>query len=73
MASRQWVRWNEDSRAAANRAKHLAENGGSFVHGKGGWMWIAPQPVEKKVKPDPRPREVKSHPIETPTEEKTKD
>lgn len=51
MASRQWVRWNEDSRAAANRAKHLAENGGSFVHGKGGWMWIAPQaaPAPKPV------------------------
>lgn len=48
MASRQWVRWNDDARAAANRAKHLAENGGSFVHGKGGWMWLAPQPEVKK-------------------------
>jgi len=56
MASRQWVRWNEDSRAAANRAKHLAENGGSFVRGKGGWMWIAPQPaVVEKPKPAPKP------------------
>lgn len=53
MASRQWVRWNEDSRAAANRAKHLAENGGSFVHGKGGWMWIAPQAA-----PAPAPKPV---------------
>ena len=53
MASRQWIRWNDDSRAAANRAKHMAENGGSFVQGKGGWMWIPPQPVKQVSTPKP--------------------
>ena len=31
MASREWVRFNDDARAAFNREQHVKQNGGSFV------------------------------------------
>ena len=53
MASREWVKFNEDSRAKTNRAKYIAENGGEFVKGGKGWEWRgtkpAPAPVKKTV------------------------
>tara|TARA_R100000458_G_C8228005_1_gene210505 strand:+ start:157 stop:363 length:207 start_codon:yes stop_codon:yes gene_type:complete len=51
MASRDWVKFNEDSRAKRNREKHVSQNGGSFVKGKRGWEWVAPEPVKKKAAP----------------------
>lgn len=65
MASKEWVRFNDDSRAPRNRAKHVEENGGHFERNKankggnrGGWQWVAPveekvvkKPVTKKAKP----------------------
>ncbi len=60
MASREWVRFNEDSRASRNRAKHVEENGGHFERNRknlggnrGGWQWVAP--VEEKKAPAKKP------------------
>ncbi len=41
MASKDWVKFNEDSRAASNRANHVAKYGGEFTNrGKNrGWCW----------------------------------
>ena len=54
MASKEWVRFNEDSRAPRNRAKHVEENGGHFERNpgngrRGGWQWVAP--IEEKKAP----------------------
>ena len=51
MASREWVKFNEDSRAKRNRAKHIAENGGEFVKGKKGWEWRGTKPAPAPVAP----------------------
>ena len=60
MASKEWVRFNEDSRAPRNRAKHVEDNGGHFERnrgnkgaGRGGWQWVAP--VEEKAVSKPKP------------------
>ncbi len=56
MASREWVRFNEDSRAASNRVEHVAKYGGEFTyHGRSrGWCWSAgghTTPKKEEVKP----------------------
>tara|TARA_Y100000296_G_C5098082_1_gene218420 strand:+ start:502 stop:708 length:207 start_codon:yes stop_codon:yes gene_type:complete len=55
MASKDWVRFNEDSRATANREAHVRSHGGEFTYrGKSrGWHWTGT--VKKEVvspKPD---------------------
>ena len=50
MASRTWVRFNEDSRAKIYRASSVAKNGGEFVKGSNGWAWKAPEPVKTDTK-----------------------
>ena len=54
MASKEWVKFNEDSRAKRNRAKHIEKNGGHFERSLSnkGWQWVAPV-EEKVVKPKP--------------------
>jgi hypothetical protein len=56
MATKQWLRFNDDSRARTNREKHIAENGGEFVNNGRGWEWVATvskpvvsKPAKKKV------------------------
>jgi hypothetical protein len=39
MASGEWIKFNEDSKAKNNRAKYVAEHGGEFVKGSKGWEW----------------------------------
>ena len=39
MASRQDIQFNDSSRAASNRARHIAENGGEFVKSGRKWVW----------------------------------
>jgi hypothetical protein len=61
MASRTWVRFNEDSRAKNNRARHIAEHGGEFVKGSNGWAWKAPKsaPVAVKKAAEPTKTDIK--------------
>ena len=47
MASREWVKFNDDSRAKRNREKHVAANGGEFVKGAKGWEWVNTKPATK--------------------------
>ena len=59
MASKGWVRFNEDARASYHRAKHVEEHGGEFIYrGKSrGWHWNggnAPEPAPV-VKEAPKP------------------
>ena len=56
MASKDWVKFNEDSRAAGNRAAHVAKYGGEFTYrGRNrGWCWAGghatpPKKAEKPV------------------------
>jgi len=49
MASREWVRFNDDARQVSNRAKKIAADGGEFIRCTRGWKWIAPVVAEKKV------------------------
>ncbi len=56
MASKQWLRFNDDSRAKTNREKHITENGGEFVNKCRGGEWVATvskpvvsRPAKKKV------------------------
>ena len=49
MASREWVRFNDDARQASNRAMKIAADGGEFIRCATGWKWIAPVKAEKKV------------------------
>ena len=49
MASREWVRFNDDARQVSNRAKKIAADGGEFIRCTRGWKWIAPVKAEKKV------------------------
>ncbi len=49
MASREWVRFNDDARQVSIRAKKIAADGGEFVRCTRGWKWIAPVEAEKKV------------------------
>ena len=41
MASREWIRFNDDSRASGNRDKYIASHGGEFVKNEigRGWQW----------------------------------
>lgn len=55
MASREWVRFNESSRAKANRERHVAANGGEFVKESSGWVWRKGK-VKLTPKPTPTPR-----------------
>ena len=45
MASREWVRFNDDSRAKSNREKHVSAFGGEFVKSKKGWEWNGTKPA----------------------------
>ena len=49
MASREWVRFNDDARQVSNRARKIAADGGEFIRCATGWKWIAPVKAEKKV------------------------
>jgi len=48
MATGEWIRFNEDSKAKNNRAKYVAEHGGEFVKGKKGWEWHGVTKVTQK-------------------------
>ena len=50
MAQKEWIRFNDDSRAKRNREKHVAANGGEFVKGKKGWEWKGTTPAPVAVK-----------------------
>ena len=56
MSLRQHIKFNDSSRAARNRARHIAENGGEFVKSGRKWTWQetttapAPAPVNKPTK-----------------------
>ena len=53
MASRNWLRFNDDSRARQNRERYVAKNGGKFVRiGRSGWKWEDTKPTSK---PAPKP------------------
>ena len=64
MASRDWIRFNDDSRARNNRNKYISSHGGEFVKNEigRGWQWrpVASTSVRKprrkvikKVEPTP--------------------
>tara|TARA_S200002703_G_scaffold140192_2_gene131315 strand:- start:26 stop:202 length:177 start_codon:yes stop_codon:yes gene_type:complete len=54
MSLRQHIKFNDSSRAASNRARHIAENGGEFVKSGRKWVWQeaapAPAPTKKTTK-----------------------
>ena len=58
MANRDWVRFNEDSKAKKWRELKVQQDGGKFVQTRKGWEWIAdvveevkaPKPTTKKKK-----------------------
>jgi len=50
MASKEWVKFNDDSRAKGNREKHVAAFGGEFVKGGKGWEWKGSKPAPVAVK-----------------------
>ena len=54
MSSRQNIKFNDSSRAASNRKKHVAEHGGEFVKNGRKWVWQettpAPAPTKKTTK-----------------------
>lgn len=47
MATREWVRFNESSKAKRNREQHVEQNGGLFTKGGKGWEWTATPVVER--------------------------
>ena len=52
MASKEWVRFNEDAKAKQHRTVHVEKYGGEFVYrGKSrGWNWVnGNTPTPKKV------------------------
>tara|TARA_S200002703_G_C3675948_1_gene207579 strand:+ start:405 stop:605 length:201 start_codon:yes stop_codon:yes gene_type:complete len=52
MSSGQYIaKCNDSSRAASNRAKYIAENGGEFVKSGRKWLWHG----ETKSAPQPEP------------------
>ena len=51
MATKEWVRFNDDSKARRNRERHVAVNGGEFVKGGNGWEWVNTKPVVKPAPP----------------------
>jgi len=55
MATREWVRFNESSKAKRNREQHVELNGGLFTKGKKGWKWTA-TPVVERVTAPPIPK-----------------
>ena len=56
MATKNWVRFNEDSRAKRNREKHVEEFGGHFERSFSvrGWQWVAPKQEPVVAKPAPK-------------------
>ena len=52
MSSRQYIKFNDSSRAASNRKKHVAEHGGEFVKNGRKWVWqeVAPAPAPAPTK-----------------------
>ena len=50
MASSEWVKFNEDSKAKNNREKYVANHGGEFVKSGRKWLWHG------EVKPAPQPK-----------------
>ena len=65
MASREWIRFNDDSRAVGNRQRHIAAHGGEFVKGAKGWEWVntkpatKPAPVKKTVQTTTKKKKIK--------------
>ena len=55
MSTREWVRFNESSKAKRNREQHVEQNGGLFTKGGKGWEWTA-TPVVEQVAPPPAPK-----------------
>lgn len=52
MATKEWVRFNDNSKAKLNRERHVAINGGEFVKGVKGWEWVGTKkPVAKPAPP----------------------
>jgi len=51
MANRFWVLSNEDSKAAIFRARHQAENGGTWNKGTNGWTWTSEKTEETEETP----------------------
>lgn len=51
MASREWIKFNDDSRAASNRKKYVEANGGEFIRCKTGWEWMPSKGVKKVEAP----------------------
>jgi len=47
MTSRQNIRFNDSSRAARNRAEHVAQHGGEFVKGQGKKSWVFQGEIKK--------------------------
>jgi len=47
MSSRQNIRFNDSSRAARNRAEHVAQHGGEFVKGQGKKSWVFQGEIKK--------------------------
>jgi len=58
MANRDWVRFNEDSKAKKWRELKVQQDGGKFIRTRRGWEWTAdvveevaaPKPATKKKK-----------------------
>ncbi len=68
MATREWIRFNDDARASKNRDKYVSSNGGEFVRneiGKG-WVW---REIPKKT---PAPKPVVKNTVVKKTTKKTK-
>tara|TARA_Y100000034_G_C6827889_1_gene373434 strand:+ start:911 stop:1132 length:222 start_codon:yes stop_codon:yes gene_type:complete len=57
MSSKDWLRFNDDSRAKSNREKYITKNGGEFINSGRGWEWVAsvskPKPAVVSAKPKP--------------------
>ncbi len=56
MASRTWVRFNDDARAISNREKHIKQNGGSFVKNDRPPFGLKWQAEEKKIESKTQPK-----------------
>ena len=40
MANRDWVRFNEDSKAKSGRELKVQQDGGKFIQTRRGWEWV---------------------------------
>jgi|11_taG_2_1085331.scaffolds.fasta_scaffold44729_2 hypothetical protein len=47
MSSREYIRFNDSSRATRNRAEHVAQHGGEFVKGQGKKSWVFQGEIKK--------------------------